>query len=166
MKQTIRLTESELRSMIKSTISEALNEIGDTPYGRYMIGRTARRAQEYDDDTVKKQAWEKYYGMQHNDNNNGTSTASDWSQGYNDQTDLQGSVNSLEYYQSPEAKTWGVDYKAPAAEKDVENAKNQIRQNADKKRYDSFQYVRDEKDAETRKQNNAQRIATRDKYRM
>lgn len=44
MKQTIRLTESELRSMIKSTISEALNEIGDTPKGQYMIGRAKARA--------------------------------------------------------------------------------------------------------------------------
>lgn len=44
MKQTIRLTESQLRNMIQETIQEALNgKFGGTKRGQFMLGRTAAK---------------------------------------------------------------------------------------------------------------------------
>lgn len=38
-----KLTESMLKGMIQEAVSGALNEIGDTPYGQYMLGRLSSR---------------------------------------------------------------------------------------------------------------------------
>lgn len=43
MKQTIRLTESELNHVVRRCINGALNEICDTPRGQYMLGRSYNR---------------------------------------------------------------------------------------------------------------------------
>lgn len=43
MRQTIRLTESDLHKLIKSCVDEALNEIGDTQRGQYALGCVAAR---------------------------------------------------------------------------------------------------------------------------
>lgn len=45
MKQTIKITESELRNVIKNCVNEALNEIGDTPRGQYMLGALQAKRQ-------------------------------------------------------------------------------------------------------------------------
>lgn len=45
MKQVIRLTESDLHRMIKESVKEVLNEIGDTEKGQYMLGRLQARQQ-------------------------------------------------------------------------------------------------------------------------
>ena len=39
MKKVIRLTESDLHSMISEAVKTALNEIGDSPKGAYELGR-------------------------------------------------------------------------------------------------------------------------------
>lgn len=39
----LQLTENTLNQLIKETIEETLNEIGDTNYGQYMLGRLTRR---------------------------------------------------------------------------------------------------------------------------
>ncbi len=41
MKKTIRLSESDLHRVIKESVKRALNEIGDTNRGQYMLGRLA-----------------------------------------------------------------------------------------------------------------------------
>lgn len=46
---TIKLTESDLHKIVKECARRALNEIGDTPKGQYMLGRTAERARRRDD---------------------------------------------------------------------------------------------------------------------
>ena len=38
-KNVVRLTESKLREMIKESVSQILNEIGETPKGAYDLGR-------------------------------------------------------------------------------------------------------------------------------
>lgn len=44
MKQNrIKLTESQLKQMIKEAVDNVLNEIGNTPQGQYMLGRLAGR---------------------------------------------------------------------------------------------------------------------------
>lgn len=43
MKQTIRLTESDLHKIIKESVNRILNEIGDTNRGQYMLGALAAR---------------------------------------------------------------------------------------------------------------------------
>lgn len=43
MKNTIRLTESQLKDLIAESVRNVLNEIGETPKGQYMLGRTAAR---------------------------------------------------------------------------------------------------------------------------
>lgn len=43
MKQTIKLTESQLHDIIIESVKECLNEIGDTRRGQYMLGRLHRR---------------------------------------------------------------------------------------------------------------------------
>jgi len=43
MKQTIKLTESQLHDVIIESVKECLNEIGDTRRGQYMLGRLHRR---------------------------------------------------------------------------------------------------------------------------
>lgn len=58
MRQRVRLTESQLRGMIQEAIDEALNEIGDTDYGQYMLGRLYKR--KYDPkETIKDYALDK-----------------------------------------------------------------------------------------------------------
>ena len=44
MKRTIRLTESDLHRIIKESMTNILNEIGDTKDGQRILGRTAERA--------------------------------------------------------------------------------------------------------------------------
>ena len=43
MKQTIKLTESQLHDIIAESVKRCLNEIGDTRRGQYMLGRLHRR---------------------------------------------------------------------------------------------------------------------------
>ena len=42
-KKLIRLTESDLRRIVKESVNRVLNEIGDTPKGQYMLGRLQAR---------------------------------------------------------------------------------------------------------------------------
>lgn len=42
-KRTVRLTESDLHNIIKESVNKVLNEIGDTPKGRYKMGRVRGR---------------------------------------------------------------------------------------------------------------------------
>ena len=42
-KKLIRLTESDLRRIVKESVNRVLNEIGDTPKGQYMLGRLQGR---------------------------------------------------------------------------------------------------------------------------
>ena len=42
-KKVVRLTESQLHNIIAESVSQILNEIGDTEYGQYMMGRLSRR---------------------------------------------------------------------------------------------------------------------------
>lgn len=57
MKKLIRITESDIHNMV----NRALNEIGDTFRGQYMLGRLAQRKAEKgeDDGSIKKYASEK-----------------------------------------------------------------------------------------------------------
>ena len=48
-KKLIRLTESDLHRIVRESVNRVLNEIGDTPYGQYMLGRAANRALGYPD---------------------------------------------------------------------------------------------------------------------
>lgn len=43
MKKIIRLTEQDLRKIVKESVNKILNEIGDTPKGQYMLGSLAAR---------------------------------------------------------------------------------------------------------------------------
>jgi hypothetical protein len=43
-KKLIRLTESDLHKIVKESVGKIINEIGDTPKGQEMLGRTAERA--------------------------------------------------------------------------------------------------------------------------
>lgn len=43
MKRRIRLTEGDLKRIISESVKRALNEIGDTTKGQYMLGRLAAR---------------------------------------------------------------------------------------------------------------------------
>jgi hypothetical protein len=42
-KRLIRLTESDLHRIVKESVNNVLNEIGDTNRGQYMLGRLAGR---------------------------------------------------------------------------------------------------------------------------
>ena len=46
-KNVVRLTESQLKAMVAESVRKALNEIGDTPFGQYMLGRTSERQRSY-----------------------------------------------------------------------------------------------------------------------
>lgn len=43
MKQTVRLTESELRNIISEAVKKTLNEIGDTPRGNFALNAVRGR---------------------------------------------------------------------------------------------------------------------------
>lgn len=47
--KVVRLTESDLHNIISESVKSILNEIGDTPYGQYMLGRASARAKKYSD---------------------------------------------------------------------------------------------------------------------
>jgi len=70
-KQIIRLTESDLHELIKDAVNEALNEIGDTNRGQYMMGRLAARQRtngmknhQTDKETGAEQTFNKAYQQQ------------------------------------------------------------------------------------------------------
>ncbi len=42
-KKTIKMNEAQLRNMIAESVKKALNEIGDTPRGQYMLGRAQQK---------------------------------------------------------------------------------------------------------------------------
>ena len=43
MKKVIRLTESDIHRIVKKSVNNMLNEIGDTPKGQHALGRLAYR---------------------------------------------------------------------------------------------------------------------------
>lgn len=43
MRQSIRLTEGQLHRIIEESVRKVINEIGNTKYGSYMLGRAAGR---------------------------------------------------------------------------------------------------------------------------
>lgn len=43
MKKLIRLTEADLHRIVKESVNNVLNEIGDTERGQYMLGRLGAR---------------------------------------------------------------------------------------------------------------------------
>lgn len=43
-KKTIKLTESDLKNLLKESVTNVLNEIGDTPRGQYALSAVAGRA--------------------------------------------------------------------------------------------------------------------------
>lgn len=43
-KKLIRLTEQDLHRIVKESVNRILNEIGETPQGKYMLGRLQKRA--------------------------------------------------------------------------------------------------------------------------
>lgn len=50
MRRVIKLTEGELRGLIKNCINETLSEYGDSPEGRFMLGRLAANKGSYNPD--------------------------------------------------------------------------------------------------------------------
>ena len=46
-KNVVRLSESQLKQIVAEELNKALNEIGNTPFGQYMLGRTAARQKKY-----------------------------------------------------------------------------------------------------------------------
>lgn len=42
-KKQIRLTESDLHRIIRESVNKILNEIGDSEYGQYMLGRLSKK---------------------------------------------------------------------------------------------------------------------------
>ena len=43
-KKVIRMTESDLHQLVKESVQRILNEYGNTPAGKYMLGRLQKRA--------------------------------------------------------------------------------------------------------------------------
>ena len=56
MKRIVRLTESDLHRLVETSVRRALNEIGDTQRGQYMLGRVAGRAKDRGDKDVYRNA--------------------------------------------------------------------------------------------------------------
>ena len=46
MKQRIRLTEGQLNRIIKESVKQVLNEIGDTAKGQELLGKSVRKARQ------------------------------------------------------------------------------------------------------------------------
>lgn len=67
MKRIIRLTESEIKGMIREAINEALNEVGDTDAGKYLLGRVAGR--QWKQGRYNDFADTNIYAQQHTDDN-------------------------------------------------------------------------------------------------
>ena len=63
MKKVIRLTEKDLHNIIKESVNNALNEIGDTDKGQFALGRLAQRNYDKnkgrDPEEIDNFAWEK-----------------------------------------------------------------------------------------------------------
>lgn len=56
MKKIVRLTESDLHRLVERSVRRALNEIGDTKSGQYMLGRVAGRAKDRGDKELYRRA--------------------------------------------------------------------------------------------------------------
>ena len=65
-KKLIRLTEQDLHKIVKESVNRIINEIGDSPKGQFMLGRTYRRAEKRGDkDTAisaSNKAWDRSEG--------------------------------------------------------------------------------------------------------
>ena len=63
MKKVIRLTEKDLHNIIKESVDNILNEIGDTDKGQFALGRLAQRNYDKnkgrDPEEIDNFAWEK-----------------------------------------------------------------------------------------------------------
>lgn len=84
-KKVVRLTESQLHSIITESVKSILNEIGDTPKGQYMLGgvngrRSARNGYGdnfYDEDEIYDYASDSLNGYNSNEFNKGSIRAYD-----------------------------------------------------------------------------------------
>ena len=85
MKKIIRLTESDLHRIVKNTVnrvlreSRAINEVGDTPKGQYMLGKLSGR--HYNDNDTNKTIDVASYAYRKNNDD------TDFQKGFNDMKD-------------------------------------------------------------------------------
>jgi hypothetical protein len=105
MKKLVRLTESDLHRIVKESVKRAINEIGNTNRGQYMLGRLAGRkyaknynAKGYDDagkvaDYAQKQ---RQYRSVYNPYTSG------YHNGFNGENGRQG----YDYYKEMDADDW------------------------------------------------------------
>ena len=123
MKQTIRLTESELRGMIQETVKEALNEIGDTHRGQFMLGRVySKNNEKYDDPSASKLA--NYAFDKKIDKNNFNS---DWDNGVKHQRNMTDATNYPYGFKRGRAmKNMKFDYDVAAMQDSDEQRSNFI----------------------------------------
>ena len=105
MKKIIRLTESDLHNIINESVNQILMEYGETPHGRYQIGRAiARRnamgmdAKEMADHFTNQQ------GLSHNKRSNG-----DWD--FDDEAMDDGYLDQEIFMDEPKYKTCQQDSK-------------------------------------------------------
>lgn len=70
-KKVIRLTEGDLHRIVKESVNRVLNEIGDTPRGQYMLGRTGERALRRDDGKTMNMARQTAFRARENNPNLG-----------------------------------------------------------------------------------------------
>lgn len=88
-----QMGESKLRGMIRTAVNEALNEIGDTLGGQYMLGRAAQRARKLGDNDTENLAVasaRRYWG----DNDYDRHGINSFADGRNDQKDLMSTIDS------------------------------------------------------------------------
>lgn len=74
---TVKLSESQLRSMIAESVKGILNEIGDTPAGQWMLGRLAGRQRNRELGIDRKSEWSRSSGKIKNTTTDAEKYASD-----------------------------------------------------------------------------------------
>lgn len=118
MKQTIKLTETQLHSVIKKCVNEALNEIGNTHRGQNMLGRVASRA-------LRNISY---------DPKNGAKYAETLGQAYNtaqNNNPIHDTLSKIEELLNDLWLHWGCDI-------NVDEIMGKIRSNAEKKKWTPF----------------------------
>lgn len=76
-KEIVKISESQLRSMIAESVKGILNEIGDTPAGQWMLGRLAGRQHNRELGIDRKSEWSRSSGKIKNTTTDAEKYASD-----------------------------------------------------------------------------------------
>ena len=154
-RNVVRLSESQLKQIVAEELKKAMNEIGNTPFGQYMLGRTAARQKKYPDEdyiSASKYADDRRHEYNMDDTN--------FQSGYRKQDDLQ---NSIDDYMLDEV--YG-ELRKSAVANDIKRKKDDIKKDMHDLAYKSLPSYKKKVDDEENTKSKELKHQIRKKYSL